>query len=284
MLAAAPHVVYIHEPFNIGTETGVNSGPFRYWYQHVCAENCKEFEPVFDGLIHYRYPLASKIAEIRGPRSAVQVIREEGLSILHRIKDDRPLIKDPIALFSAEWLCEKFNMNVLILIRHPAAFCSSLKIMHWQFNFDDFIKQPILLEKYLSKFEAQIRDYAEHKKDLIDQAILLWNCINHTINIYRQNHAEWLFVRHEDLSRNPVNAFKAIYRELDLQFSQKVRTKILQSSGPHNPTEQEKGKEFLRNSKENIYNWKKRLNRDEIMRIKAKTAEIASSFYSVEDW
>ena len=38
----------------------------------------------------------------------------------------RPLLKDPIAVFSAEWLGDTFGMDVVVLIRHPAAFVNSI--------------------------------------------------------------------------------------------------------------------------------------------------------------
>ena len=37
-----------------------------------------------------------------------------------------PLIKDPIAIFSADWLADKYDMNVVVLSRHPLGFISSL--------------------------------------------------------------------------------------------------------------------------------------------------------------
>ena len=47
----------------------------------------------------------------------------------------RPIMKDPIAVLSAEWLAQVFNMDVICLIRHPAAFVYSLAKANWDFNF-----------------------------------------------------------------------------------------------------------------------------------------------------
>ena len=288
MMSTAPHVGYIHEPFNIGGEITVNSKPFKYWFQHVNDENSKEYGPAFDKLLHFHYPLYDNLLRVRTSKNAIRamkdIVRDQGLFLWHKIWGDRPLIKDPIAFFSAEWLYEKFNANVLVLIRHPAAFCSSLKIKNWHCPFDNFLKQPILMKGYLSKFEADIRDYAQNPRDVIDQAILLWNCIYYTCSIYKENHTDWTFIRHEDLSLDPLNEFRSIFKIFDLQFSRKVYTKILQSSGPHNPSEQLAENEFLRDSKKNIHNWKKRLSQDEIKRIRMKTSEVASLFYSSKEW
>ena len=39
------------------------------------------------------------------------------------------LLKDPIACMSSEYLHREFEMDVVIIIRHPAAFVSSLQKM-----------------------------------------------------------------------------------------------------------------------------------------------------------
>lgn len=283
MISAAPHVGYIDEPFNIG-KIVANSKPFKYWFQFISEENLEDYESVFDRIIHYKYPLANNIVKVRTIRNVARIIRDQGLFILHKLNNDRPLIKDPIAFFSAEWLFKTFNMNVLVLIRHPAAFCSSIKIMNWRHDFTHFLNQPLLMEKYLHPFEEKVKEYAENEKNIIEQAILLWNCIHHTIRIYQRKYPKWLFVRHEDLSSDPINQFHSIYRELDLEFTQKVKKTILKSSGAHNPVERQAKNEFIRNSKQNIKNWKKRLTQEEVSLIKMQTSEIASLFYAEDEW
>lgn len=140
------------------------------------------------------------------------------------------------------------------------------------------------MEKYLCAFEQEIHEFAKKEKSVIDQAILLWNCIYYTVKTYQQNHSEWLFVRHEDLSNDPLGNFEFIYKEFGLDFTPRVKSGILRSSGPHNPTEQQPGKEYKRNSKENINNWKKRLSPEEIEIIKIKTNELSSTFYEDHEW
>jgi hypothetical protein len=196
----------------------------------------------------------------------------------------RPIIKDPFALFSAEWLSRTFNMNVLIMIRHPAAFCSSLKVKDWKFNFNHLLNQPNLMRDYLMPFNYEIRNYARNRKDIIDQGILLWNCLHHTIHLFRTRHTDWLFVRHEDLSLRPEEVFRRIFNAVQLPFSKKTITAIQQSSGPHNSAEQQPRKEYYRNSRKNVDNWKNRLTAAEITRIRKGTARVAARFYDDNAW
>ena len=86
----------------------------------------------------------------------------------------RPLMKDPCALFSAEWLARRFDMQVVIMIRHPAAFVSEMQALQVPFPFSHLLKQPLLMEAHLLPFEGAIQDYASHTHSIMDQALLAW--------------------------------------------------------------------------------------------------------------
>lgn len=284
MIAAAPNVAYIHEPFNLDIKLSVNPVRFKYWFQHICEDNSDPYGRVIEKILNYKYPLCDNLSKIGTLKGAANLIRKQGRCYLHKINNDRPLLKDPIAFFSAGWLCRRFNMDVVVMIRHPAAFCSSLKIKGWKFDFNNFIHQPILMKKYLSQFEADIHEYARKEKGIIEQGILLWNCIHQTLRAYKDKYPSWLYVRHEDISRNPIPTYRTIFNSLGLDFNQKARAEIMDSSGRHNPSEQQNGNEFKRNSLENIFNWKKRLSKNEITLIWEKTKHIAPFFYREHEW
>lgn len=140
------------------------------------------------------------------------------------------------------------------------------------------------MEKYLYPFEKEIHEFSKNKKSIIEQGILLWNCFHNTIRIYQEKYPQWLFIRHEDLSADPINQFQSIYKEFGVGFTQKAKEVILKNSGVHNPVEQSAENEFIRNSKESIKNWKTRLSQEDIFQIRLSTSEIAGSFYSEEEW
>lgn len=284
MLTAAPNTAYLHEPFNKDVRIRVSSNSFQYSYEYLDEFNSKNYEDRIGNLMKYRYPLASNIMRIRSIRDAAKITRDQFLFLKYKSINGRPVIKDPFSLFFAEWAHKKFSMDVLIMIRHPAAFCSSLKLKNWNFDFNNFLEQPSLMDGYLEKFSSEISEQSESKHDIIDQGILLWNCVHHTILRYQKNHPDWLFVKHEDLSRDPMNGFKSIYDQFGLEFTEKAKSKILKSSGTHNPVEQKVGNEFIRNSVRNIDNWKRRLTEEEIVRIKEKTREVSGPFYNDDDW
>jgi len=193
-------------------------------------------------------------------------------------------MKDPIAIFSAEWLASTFNMDVIVLIRHPAAFVSSLKRLNWTFPFSHFLEQPLLMRDYLYPFKEEIKKYAIEEHDIIDQATLLWKIIHYVIAKFKTNHKDWIFVRHEDISKDPLVEFQNIFEKLNLQFSNYVKNIIKKYTNSTNPVDPSNPSSLRRNSKQNIWNWKNRLNKEEIVRIRYKVKDISDLFYSDEEW
>jgi len=284
ILATAPKVKYIHEPFNPDRFPDYRNKPFfSDWFQYICEDNSGNYESIFEDIIHSKSPIQIGLANVR-EFGAGCVLNAEISSFMHRLNKSRVIIKDPIAFFSADWFCHRFDMHVIVMVRHPAAFCSSLKLKQWSFDFNNFLKQPLLIDKYMSPFKKDIETYAKDEMPIIDQAILLWNIIYYTASIYREKNRTWLFIKHEDVSRNPTDRFRSIFQSLDLEFTKITEKAIIQSSGEHNPSEQLTSNEFIRDSVKNIMNWKVRLTQEEVQKIKIETSPIWKLFYSEAEW
>jgi hypothetical protein len=198
----------------------------------------------------------------------------------------RPLLKDPMALMSAEWLASRYQTHTIVLVRHPAAFASSLKRLNWHFPFGDFLGQPRLMEDYLEPFREDIEEFARTPPDVVTQAILLWRILHTMILRYRLKHPDWMFVRHEDLSGQPYEEFGKLFRALGLSFSGRAYRTIAEYTNQENPVEVEAGivHQLRRNSLGNIWNWSQRLSREEILRVRRGADDIARHFYSAADW
>ena len=59
------------------------------------------------------------------------------------------LLKDPIALFSTPWLVDRFNVHAVVMIRHPAAYVSSVSRLGWRFDFGYLLGQDLLMRDLL---------------------------------------------------------------------------------------------------------------------------------------
>lgn len=285
MIATSPQVGYIHEPFNLNHRPGICSAKFDYWFPYISEENEHIYQEHIHRTLCFSYNLAHEAKEIKSPKDAPRLARNFVNFLKYRISNRRPLLKDPIALFSAEWLASKFKMIVVVSIRHPAAFASSLKRLNWTHPFSHFLDQPLLMRDHLFPFESEISDFVAKKRDIIDQAILLWKLIHYMIIKYKKNNPDWIFLRHEDFSRDPVHSFKNLFKDLNLEFTEHVHRLISKYSDSSNPSEALEGCQSIkRDSKSNIFNWKKRLTHSEIKRVRTKLEDISGVFYSDEDW
>lgn len=284
MLAHAPRVAYIHEPFHVGHRRGLCNATFDRWYTYICNENESTYLRAVEDCLGFKYHTLGGLSTINSLKGCARLVWDYLQFTTYRWFRKRPLVKDPIAVFSADWLARRFDMDVVVLIRHPAAFVGSLKKARWSFSFQDLLEQPLLMQHHLHPFEAEIKEYAGSEKDVVDQGILLWNVIHHVILHYRQRHpADWLFVRHEDLSRRPLQAFQEIYDRLGLTFTKQIEREIARYSLAA-PSINDSTTGLQRHSESNVATWKTRLTPDEIQRVKTRTHEIAREFYDQQDW
>jgi hypothetical protein len=286
MLALSPGVGYVQEPFFPRRWPGWLRAPLPHVYQYICPENEDRFAPLIEDMLAYRYPFRN-LLRVRTARQAFQMAEEVPFSLWYRLRGARPLLKDPMALMSAEWLAERFGADVVVMVRHPAAFAGSLKRLNWpRFEFRDWAEQPLFLRDLGGPYEGQIRAFTARRPDLIDEAILLWNVIHHVIRGYRERHAEWSFVRHEDLSEEPVKGFRALCERLDLRWDPVAEAAVVRFS-----TDEGRGevpthlhRTVRRDSRATRWTWLGRLTPEEQERIREGTAEVASAFYGEEDW
>jgi hypothetical protein len=143
------------------------------------------------------------------------------------------------------------------------------------------------LEEQLTPFAEKIRKYATKSYDIIDQGALLWNIFAYTISSYREKHDDWVFVRHEDVAAHPVSEFQSMYRYCDLSFTESVERVIRDHSSatnPADPTDTSTDHHLHRDSKSVTQVWRDRLTAEEIQRIRNRTAEYLSNFYSPATW
>jgi hypothetical protein len=284
MLAGAPEVVYIHEPFSVLHRPGVCDAPFRYWFPYICQDNEAGYRGPIRDMLAFRYKPLAEATSLRTPRDAGRMVRDLGRFALARRRRARPLVKDPIAVFSTEWLWETFDVQPVVLVRHPAAFVSSLKRLGWTHPFDDFLAQPLLMRDLLPSFEDEIRAFAGRDRCVLDQAIVLWKLIHYTIAGYRERHPDWLFVRHEDVARDAVSQFERLYAALGLSFTDRARRRIAEHSDPANPGEAADAGLTKRDSRSSIHTWKRRLTPEEVERVRIGVGAMADEFYDEGDW
>lgn len=284
MLAADAMTAYLSEPLNVLHRPGVFHRKVECWYQYICEDNGHQFLPAFQELLEFDYNLWDEIRSLRSRRDFLRMCRDFLIFYNGLMRGQRILLKDPFAVFSTPWFARRLNCKVVVTVRHPAAFASSLKRLDWTFDFLDLLRQPLLMRDHLEPYRREMESM--EPQDVIGQAALLWKLIYRSVHAAHEQNPEFLVVRHEDLSRDPVPGYRDLYKVLGLEFTPRVKKIILNSSSSENPRESSRQKvhDFRLNSLANIDIWKKRLSAEEIDRVRAITQEISPLYYSDEEW
>ena len=285
-LAQASGVGYIDEPFRIDHRPGVLRTRIPYWFPYIREGLNDTVAHDFQRTLAFRYGALEELRSLRSVHDAGRMARDTFRFANLRVRGARPLVKDPLAVLSAPWLATEFTMQVVVMIRHPAAFASSLKRVGWTHPFSHFLDQPQLMEELLCGYAAQIEAFARRPPDIIDQAVLLWNIIHSVIAGYQRKYADWIFVRHEDLSSEPGVGFRRLADRLGLNYAPAMEAFVAKSTGASNPAEARAGvvHELRRDSAASIRTWRSRLAEDEIDRIRRGTGAVAAAFFSDAEW
>jgi hypothetical protein len=275
MLALAPGVGYIHEPFSPATAPGISGAPFDRYFTRLTAENEARYLPHLERTLAFRYATRSQLAALRTPADVLRAGRDAFAFAAARRRSARPLVKDPIALLSADWLAARFDMDVVVTIRHPAAFAASVLRLGWRHDFGSFAG-----DERLHRFEAELL----RPGDPLEQAALLWRILYSIVDDYRVLHPGWMFVRHEDAARAPLETFSELYTRLELELTPQARHAIERASASGNPATTSSKHAVELDSAASAKRWRTELTLDEIARLRDLTHDVWPRFYADDDW
>jgi len=125
MLAASGEAAYISEPTNLLHRPGVLRAPTPYWYTYICEQNGAEYLPALQETLRFRYHTwaelravlsAPKEQQKRGAlyrKDAMRMGRDWAIFFDGWLRQKRPLLKDPFALFSAPWFAESLGYHLI---------------------------------------------------------------------------------------------------------------------------------------------------------------------------
>lgn len=286
MLCAGGQAAYISEPLNKLHRPGILRAPTAYWYPYLCEENGEAFLASLQAVSRFRYHWLAGLGGLRSAKDLLRLGRDVGVYGLGQLRRQRPLLKDPFAVFSIPWFIENLGCQVVVTVRHPAAFASSLKRLDWPFDFDDFLAQPLLMRDWLEPFRQEMLAQINRPPDILAQASLTWRMVYTVVHTVQQRYPQVKVAIHEDLSLDPLEGFQALYDLLGLDFSERARTFILSSSSSDNPKERAHRKVYTTrlDSRANLENWKRRLSPEEINLVRELTEPVAQHYYPEVAW
>jgi hypothetical protein len=172
---------------------------------------------------------------------------------------------------------------VIVIVRDPVAVVSSLNRLGYTFDFNDLLEQPLLMADHLDPCRPEIEAAAARPDDVIGHGARLLRIIHSDVDQNR-GRERFRLVRHEDLSRNPVEAFVCLFGDVGEPFTEAARRKIEQTTGNQNPWEvpQRRPGMVRLDGRANLDNWRHRLSPAEVERTFELAGPVADRFYP--DW
>jgi hypothetical protein len=270
---------YVHEPFSSSMPACACGYRAPMWFPYIPDGDVPQARRHLHHLI--RAPLGSD-----GIRSTLALAlssrRVRSVWPLAQALVRRPaVLKDPLAAFSAEWLARGYDLEVLVVVRHPAAVASSYDTLGWTHDFAPLLDQPRLMKELLSAHEAQIRDFVNHEQPPLFQAALLWRLLYDVLLQFRERNEGWIFVRHEDLALAPERGYIALLDRLGLAVPEHTSlpaaqaTKSSRGTGPY---------DIFRDPATTVNAWRNQISASDLRRIRHIAGPPATTWYGEHEW
>ena len=264
--------------------------PIKIWYEYIHSKNEKKYIQYIENALSNKYHLIHEFPFQESISQKIKVFYLKTNSILRKSSyDSTPLILvEPLGLLSSDWFSKTYKCKMLIIIRHPAAIISSLKLNNIRYNFNGSNSLLVQDEFVNNNIHNLVKDNKNFPKsdDIIGQGILMWKILYSYLQKLQKSNKDWIFVKHEDLSIDPMNEFQLLFKKLGFPFRNMTINKINKLSSTDNsnyllPGQRDNNK---RNSKELIYRWHEILSKDEVSRIREKVSSISNIWYDEKSW
>lgn len=295
MLALPPAVGYWSEPFNIRTGLTAVDDSLPYITTGSALE--RKYRPVIDGLLHGRarfrpYPANPGSPRTSADRPWLRAIVQRRLKRsfqwhYYKTRFDprvrRYLIKDPLLCLSSAYLHREYQMDTVILVRHPASFVSSIRRLGWKFGWSAFRRQAPLLRDHLGPV---LEAHPPEGRPELEQSAVLWLCINTVLARYLDDNPTIIHKTLEAVCRDPRAEFRDLYEQLGLPFDGRVADRIARHTGAHNPIDAPGNQPHVleRHSAALVASWRKQLSPGEVDTIRGITGELARRWYDEASW
>lgn len=267
-LGRAHGVRFYYEPDNIDADPsgGRPAGGFGFGPYPMISpgEESSMFAAVWDLVFAGRMPpvekrpmLLAARAALRLPRSLRDPLVRQVAATAARIpsRSNCTVVKSIYAIFSLDWLIERYHPQVVVIQRHPLNVVSSWR----QLNIPlfDLASRPAIAQRYLEPLGIAPPTGAPELTRIAWHVGLL----THVLGDTAERHPEALLVTHEDLCVEPITGMRDVFERLGLVWTADVESFLAASNRPG------EGLQPVRVTTEQPDRWRKRLTDAEVDEI-----------------
>lgn len=231
MLVASGEVVYVNEPMNPGHPPGRSPGVLdarvthQFQYLPTGTDEDQRWRRAFGDTLALRYRLGPELRCNRGPYDLARAAKYAAAFTVGRVRGRRAMLDDPFALLSTAWLVQEMGCSAVVLVRNAEAMVGSWARLGWQVHFHELLEQPALREQHLGPYVDRMRDLIG-SPDWLARSCLLWEAAHHVVLQTAAGRPGVQLVGYEDLVRDPLDRFEALYGSLGLTWSRDARRQV----------------------------------------------------------
>ena len=283
VLSAKDDTLYVHEPFNPNYPSAYTPLRLKNWFERLDLDANHKADRQLRALLDLKIRGCSiKLADFRYPRTLARRVTNCIQGMARQSHFRSIVIKDPIAAFSADVICERYDMKPIFMYRNPTASVSSMMIRGWRTDFTQLYAQRKKLESIVPDEIVTLERLAGNPDhSLLENATHLWRIINLCILHFLEMHPEWVHVRHEDLIKDPINRFKDMFKQCELEWTESHEQLVKRSIVTEKPGSKDRRPDVF-NIKRNHSQLQniadERLSADQIARIEELTGDVTELF------
>jgi hypothetical protein len=187
------------------------------------------------------------------------------------LDDHRLLVKTVHAPLSIEWLASEFDIDVVLILRHPGSILASWISLDYIDQYVPFQTMPGVRRL------AEEWGLEQPPSDHLSQTIWRIGILMTALEQAAAKHPEWVVRTHEQLCRSPSKEFRGLYDELGLQWNDAAEACLVENDRPG------KGFRTRRLAAELPDNWKQRLTAHQIAEMQRVLSSFPLKTWSTDD-
>jgi hypothetical protein len=268
-LGRADGVRYYYEPDNIDADPtgtrpagGLGFGPYPMISP---GEENNPFASVWDMAFAGRLPSVDHGPLLRAARAALRLPRSmrdplvRGVAAAALRMPPRPkptVVKSVYALFSLDWLVDRYRPRVVAIQRHPLNVISSWRQL--QIPLFDLASRPAVTRRFLEPLGI-----APPPSNATELTRIAWHVglLTHVLGDAVERFPDWRLVTHEDLCLAPITGMREIFEWLGLIWTADVERFLAASNRPG------EGLQPIRVTTDQPNRWRERLTVAEVEEI-----------------
>ena len=142
------------------------------------------------------------------------------------LADHRLVVKTVHAAMSLEWLAAEFDLEVLVLLRHPGSVLASWMALNLQDRYTRLEDHPAVQRK------MKEWDVPPPGPDPLEHTIWLLGVLLTSLEEAARRHPDWVLRTHEQLCVDPGREFRDLYTALGLTWTDAADEYLVDSNQP----------------------------------------------------